>query len=87
MADFDAEKLYEIPKVTYKYNNGFLVSAWKKLLGNTKPKKTYKPEEQDFVTITKLYYDTILKREMVVGERVVMSKTRAKVIRDAGYGI
>ena len=87
ISEFDAEKLYEVPKVSYKYNNGLLVSAWKKVLGNTKPTGSYKPEEQEFITITKLYYDTVLRREMIVGERILMGKARAKVIRDAGYGV
>ena len=84
---YDTEKFYTVPKFTYKYNNGLLVSAWKKILGNTKPKGTYKPEEQEFVTITKLYFDTALGREMKPGERVVMGKARAKIVRDAGFGV
>jgi len=87
LSEYDTEKFYTVPKVTYKYNNGLLVSAWKKVLGNTKPKGTYKPEEQEFVTITKLYFDNVLGREMKPGERVAMGKARAKLVRDAGFGV
>ena len=87
LGDYDTEVFYKIPSFAYKYNNGSLVSAWKKVLGNTKPTHTYKPEDNDVITITKHYYDTVLKRDMMPGEKVTMTKDRAKLVREAGYGV
>ena len=86
LGDFDTTAFYNIPKITYKYNNGLLVSAWKKVLGNTKPTHSYKPQERENVTITTRYFDNVLAREMEPGETVSMTKDRAELVRSAGFG-
>ena len=86
LGNYDTTAFYNIPKVTYKYNNGLLVSAWKKVLGNTKPTHSYKPQERESVTITTRYFDNVLNREMEPGETVSMTKDRAELVRSAGYG-
>lgn len=86
LGDYETTAFYDIPKVTYKYNNGLLVSAWKKVLGNTKPTHSYKPQERESVTITTRYFDNVLGREMEPGETVSMTKDRAELVRSAGYG-
>lgn len=86
LGDYDTTAFYTVPKFTYKYNNGLLVSAWKKVLGNTKPTHSYKPQERESVTITQRYFDNVLGREMEPGETVSMTKDRAELVRSAGYG-
>ena len=49
--NFDTEKLWKIPKVKYKYNNGTIVSKWKQILGNTTPKGDYEPEKMLLVRL------------------------------------
>jgi hypothetical protein len=86
LGDYDTTAFYTVPKFTYKYNNGLLVSAWKKVLGNTKPTHSYKPQERESVTITQRYFDNVLAREMEPGETVSMTKDRAELVRSAGFG-
>lgn len=83
---FDTEKLLDIPKFKYKYNNGSWVSKWKTLLGNTKPKGDYEPQDMNIVKVTKRYKDLRLDRVLNVGEEVLMPTQRAKDVERAGFG-
>lgn len=69
----------------YKYDNAKRVRQWKKILGNTKPKRKYTPNESVRVRITKAYFDTVFCREMKAGERVTMTAIRANTVKAAGY--
>ena len=84
---FNVSKLLEIPKVKYKYNNGTLVSKWKQLLGDSKPKGEYKPETMLLVRITTAYRDMQIGRVMKINEKVFMPEERAKAVEEVGYGV
>ena len=85
--DFDVEKIKKVPEFKYTYNNGTLVTKWKKLLGNTKPTHKYKPEKMKVVRVTTQYRDIVLNRILNIGERVLMPEERAKKVADAGFGM
>lgn len=69
----------------YTYDNAKRIRQWKKILGNTKPKRKYKPTESINVRITKSYYDIVFNREMHAGERVTMTASRAMTVKAAGF--
>ena len=71
----------------YKYDNEARVKQWRKILGNTKPKRKYNPKDKIMVRIVKPYYDMYLSRDMRPGEQILMVKDRAEIVSDAGYGV
>ena len=83
---FDCERLLTVPEFEYAYDNASIIKQWRKVLGNTKPKHTYKPGEMQTVIITKPYFDTELQRNMTPGEKIKVKKYRAEVIIGAGFG-
>ena len=83
--DFDVKKLKKIPEFKYTYNNGTLVTKWKKVLGNTKPEHTYEPQNMKLIRVIALYKDMKLNRVMKVGEKVLMPEERAKQCAEAGF--
>lgn len=87
LEDYDTTQLYEIPEFKYTYNNGLIVSKWKKLLGNTKPTGNYKPEAMVTVRCIKSYRDIQLDRTIKPGEENLMQKDRALAVQEAGFGI
>ena len=84
--DFDVTRLQEIPKFNYSYNNGSIVTKWKKLLGNTKPKHTYNPEDNVRVEILKQYTDLEMQKMVYPGEIYTMRKERAMQVEGYGFG-
>lgn len=84
--DFDVNKLLEIPRFNYSYNNGAIVTKWKKLLGNTKPTHSYKPDEMVTVQIIKQYTDIEMQKMVYPGEVYPMRKERAMQIEGHGFG-
>ena len=87
LEDYDTTQLYDIPEFKYTYNNGLIVSKWKKLLGNTKPTGNYKPEAMVTVKCIKSYRDVQLDRTIKPGEENLMQKDRALAVQEAGFGI
>lgn len=87
LSEYDVTKLLDVPSFSYTYNNGLIVSKWKKLLGNTKPTGSYKPEPTRIVQIIQQYRDIELNRTLSIGEVVTMSVDRALKVQEAGYGI
>ena len=84
--DFDVNELLDIPKFNYSYNNGAIVTKWKKLLGNTKPTHSYKPDEMVNVKILKQYSDMELQKMVYPGEEYLMRKERALQVEGHGFG-
>ena len=84
--DFDVEKLLKIPSFKYSYNNRTIVLHWKKLLGNTKPTHSYKPDETVNVLILKHYSDMELQKDVYPGEVYPMRKDRAEQVEKVGFG-
>jgi glycosyltransferase involved in cell wall biosynthesis len=83
---FDVQKLLDIPQFEYRRDNAKPVKQWRKLLGNTKPKHTYKPDERVSVRIIRSYKDIQLDRVLAVGEIITVQKMRAEAIQQAGFG-
>ena len=84
--DFDVKKLLKMPDVKYKHNNMESVKQWRTLLGNTKPKHAYKPQEKVSFKITKRYKDIQLNRVVNADEVIRISKSRADSLHNAGVG-
>lgn len=83
--NFDVKKLKKVPTFKYSYNNGVLVSQWKRILGNTKPEHTYKPECMKLVKVVKTYRDIRLNRILKTGERLMMPEDRARSCAEAEF--
>ena len=87
MQEIDVKKIYEdIPKFTPRpCRNDEIVKKWRKALGNTKPKKEYKPST-DFieVVVVESYSDLELGRSLSIGERVTMRAERAIMLINRG---
>lgn len=83
---FDVKKFYNKPEFTYTFDNEESIKQWRKLLGNTKPTKKYKPVEMIGLRCINDYYDTQLQRKVSRGEEYLVSPERASKIVGAGYG-
>lgn len=71
---------------TYAHDNKSIINKWRKLLGNTKPKHTYKPEEQVSVRALCEYFDIDLQRNVKKREEIVVTEQRAQTLIIAGVG-
>ena len=75
-----------IPRIEYtRLTNTNEVKAWKKVLGNTKPKHTYDPTAVKTVKVIQGYTDIALNKFLKVGEIVEMPIDRVQVVVDAGF--
>ena len=83
---FDIHKLLTVPHPEYFRDNTKVVKQWRKLLGNTKPTHSYKPEKKVNVRIIRSYKDTQLNRVLAVGEVICVQKMRGEAIEQAGFG-
>lgn len=83
--DFDVNKLLEIPKFDYEYDNDKLIKAWKKVLGESKKKS--KPMNLVLLKVLKPYSDSVLNRTVCAGEIITTTKERAELIISHGYGV
>lgn len=54
---FDVTKLLDIPSFEYKYNNDEIIKEWRQILGNTTPKKDYKPDKMVLVEVLQDFHD------------------------------
>ncbi|MBO7422875.1 MAG: glycosyltransferase [Oscillospiraceae bacterium] len=84
---FDVNKFCKIPEFTYTFDNEASIKQWRKLLGNTKPTKRYKPADVVRIRCTAEYYDMQLQRKVSRGEEYLVPQERASRIVGAGYGI
>lgn len=75
--NFDVKKLLTIPSFEYKYDNDAIVRQWRKLLGNSTPKKDYKPQKVATIEVLVKYEDIMLKRTMYPGSRIKVFEERA----------
>ena len=80
---FDVNRLLDIPKFEYEYDNKAIKKTWDKMLDHkVKPKKPKMVK----VRITTTYNDTKLRRLVNAGEVVSMAPERAEVIIKSGFG-
>lgn len=85
--DFDVKKLLTVPKFTYNYDNKPIIKQWREILGNTKPKHDYKPDETHrWVEVTTTYKDLFFNKSFEAGDIVRMPKARADMVVNKGYG-
>lgn len=83
---FDVHKLLTVPHPEYFRDNTKVVKQWRKLLGNTKPTHSYKPEDKVLFEVTKRYRDIQLDRILEIGEQVRMYRSRAESLAAAEVG-
>ena len=84
---FDCQKLLTVPQFEYVHDNKSIIRQWRKLLGNTKPKHTYKPSKNITVIVVRKYHDMALDKTLEVGAIVDMVPDRAETIINAGYAV
>ena len=87
MKNIDVDKIYsQIPKFEPREcQNKSIIKKWRKVLGNTKPTKSYRPDTEFIeVTVIENYGDLELARNMQVGERVSMRRDRAILLMNRG---
>ena len=83
---FDVEKLLNVPEFEYEYSNDAIVKQWRKLLGNTKPKHSYRPPEYVEVVVTIAEYrDMMLRKVLHHGDRLSMPYDRANLLEDRNF--
>ena len=84
---FNVKKLLKIPEVKYSRTNTQSIKQWKAILGNKKPKQTYKPKETKGVLIRVLrpYFDTVLDIRVERGQELYFTKERAEAVAKTGY--
>lgn len=82
---FDITKLLNVPQFVYKRDNSKIVKQWRKLLGNTKPTKKYKPGKTVRIVVKRDYNDINLNRLVRIGERIEVPSARAEEIIRAGF--
>ena len=84
--NFDCRKLLKVPEFEFTWDNAKIVKKWRKVLGNTKPTRKYKPQKCQKVQIMRQYQDIVLNRLLKVGEIVEMVPSRAETVVNAGFG-
>lgn len=84
--NFDVKKLLNVPKFEFKYDNEAIIRQWRDILGKTKPKQKYDPNNRVKIECTQNYKDIELGREIKKGEQITVSEQRASQICGAGYG-
>lgn len=83
---FDVKKLLDVPEFEFEYDNKAIIRQWREILGDKKPKKTYKPKKLVNIVCTHKYHDTELSRIVRVGEYLKVTEQRAAHICGAGFG-
>ena len=82
---FDVRKLLKRPQFEYTHDNKAIIAQWRKILGNKKPTKIYKPNDKVMVRVTRNYYDMVLERDVKCDETFLMDIDRALFIESRGY--
>lgn len=80
--NFDVKKLLAIPECpAYKYEQADIKKKWKKALFSKKSKM-----ERVIVCVTHDYFDIALQTHLHTGDEVPMTKARAAIIKERGFG-
>ena len=83
--DFDVTKLLDVPEFDFEYDNKTLIKEWRAVLGNTKPRRDYKPGMMVMTKVTGDYYDVLLDKHMPKGTNQIMTMERAEQVKEAGF--
>lgn len=82
---FDIKKIKKIPKFHYIHENSIIIEQWRKLLGNTKPERKYKPKKEIEVEVIVEYRDLQRDEVMKIGTRCNMKYGRALELESKGF--
>ena len=89
MSDQDIKQLYYNIPVCEEYEDktAVIIKKWRKILGNTKPKKLYKADESRKTIICKCskFRDVYLDKLFYNGDIQTVDEARAKQLVDQGY--
>lgn len=85
--DFDVKRLLDIPQFEYEYDLTKNVKKWRFILGNTHPKKNYKPDAKVKVRIICEYYDTVLQTKIDPETILEVDGIRADTLVMAKVGV
>ena len=85
--DINVEQIaHNVPRgFKYHYDNKKRIDQWKQILGDTKPVRKYDPQKLTKIFCIKKYYDTVLERDVSVGETIKCTEARAQVVINAGF--
>jgi hypothetical protein len=83
---FNVRKLLDVPQFEFKTEEKQIIKQWREVLGNTKPKRKYKPPKGAEIICTHQYFDKGLGRTVKAGEHITVPEERAELIVRAGYG-
>lgn len=84
--DFDVKKLLKVPKFKFSYDNKAIIGQWRDILGDTKPKKTYRPQNMVNIECVQKYHDKEMGRLIRPGECIRVPEQRAALLCQAGFG-
>ena len=84
--DFDVTRLWDIPVFEYEYDNGKIISQWKKILGSSKGKGNYKPPVERIMKIkaAQTYFDIELQEEIAIDTVMEVREERAYDLKMKG---
>lgn len=85
--NFDINKLLNVPKFDYKYDNEGIAKKWRALLDKKPRKKKITSEKANLVKVKVVvnYFDTVLNQNLKVGAILYMEKQRAEYVKSFGY--
>lgn len=81
--DFDVRRLLNVPDdFDYNYDNDVILHQWIEILGKTKPRETYKPENIVRCRVVHKYDDLFYEKTMHEGDTFRIHESRALFLRD-----
>ena len=81
--DFDVRRLLNVPDdFDYNYDNDMILHQWIEILGKTKPRATYKPENIVRCRVIRKYDDLFFEKTMHEGDTFRIHESRALFLRD-----
>ena len=84
--EFDVKKLLKVPRFKFNYDNGAIIEQWRAVLGDTTPKKTYRPQNMIDIVCIQKYHDKEKGRLIRPGEFIRVPEQRAALLCQAGFG-
>ena len=87
MKGIDFDRFQHVPRMMPQpFDNKKQVEKWRKVLGNTTPKRDFVPEKKVTLICTRQYRDTYLNRTIDEGEKITVPMFRADAIISNGFG-
>ena len=83
--DEQIKQIVHIPQFKYKHDNEQIIQQWRKLLGDSKPARNYKPKKSVQVLVVKEYRDMQREELMKPGTRCEMKYARALDLQGCGF--